>query len=455
MGGEALLTQALDQLQLAVEHVIKSVDEGGADGYDNAEFVTAMQAFEQIRNRLSVVDHRLIADGMVRELPDRLTQRSMAQVLVSALRLSPGEAARRIRAAEKLGEQTSMLGEPLGARWPALAASQRAGLVSPEQVAIIERALGPLERRGFDPAAVTAGERLLTEHAATFGPKDLKIVADRLANAIDPDGTRPDDQLNTDRRFLHLRPTGNGAWTGEFRLTGPLGSKLHALLDPLAKPRITTTMTEDGRWVEEPDARTHGQRMHDALEDICDRLLRADNTIPDSAGTPATVIITIDLADLLAKTGYGISSDGTLVRTDTVLTMADQAELYFAALNAHGVPLHLGRSRRIASRGQSIALTARDGGCSFPGCGIGPAWCERHHIVAWIDGGLTDLDNLTLLCRYHHGRFAQRGWQCRISTAGLPEWIPPKYLDRQQRPLINNRIRGTSALRELQLRAHV
>ena len=70
--------------------------------------------------------------------------------------------------------------------------------------------------------------------------------------------------------------------------------------------------------------------MHDALDDICDRPLHADNTIPDSAGTPATVIITIDLADLLAKTWYGISSDGTLVRTDTMLTMADQAELYFA-----------------------------------------------------------------------------------------------------------------------------
>ena len=187
--------------------------------------------------------------------------------------------------------------------------------------------------------------------------------------------------------------------------------------------------------------------MHDALEDVCDRLLRADSTIPDSAGTPATVIITIDLADLLAKTGYGISSDGTLVRTDTVLKMADQAELYFAALNAHGVPMNLGRSRRIASRGQSIALTARDGGCSFPGCATGPEWCERHHIVAWIDGGRTDLDNLTLLCRYHHHNFAQRGWECTLNPERLPEWRPPWWIDRSRTPLINQRIRGTHTAR--------
>ena len=48
--------------------------------------------------------------------------------------------------------------------------------------------------------------------------------------------------------------------------------------------------------------------------------------------------------------------------------MADQAEVYWAAVNAQGVPLQLGRTRRIATRGQTAALIARDKGCSFPGC---------------------------------------------------------------------------------------
>ena len=80
------------------------------------------------------------------------------------------------------------------------------------------------------------------------------------------------------------------------------------------------------------DARTHGQRLHDALEDVCDRLLRGSNDpdtkIPDAGGTPATVIITVDLQDLLAKTGYATASDGTLIRTDQALRLADQAEVY-------------------------------------------------------------------------------------------------------------------------------
>jgi hypothetical protein len=61
--------------------------------------------------------------------------------------------------------------------------------------------------------------------------------------------------------------------------------------------------------------------------------------------------------------------------------------------------------------------------------------------VSWIEGGPTDLTNLTLLCRYHHHNFEQRGWRCRMTTEGLPAWIPPKWIDREQRPIVHPRIR--------------
>ena len=125
--------------------------------------------------------------------------------------------------------------------------------------------------------------------------------------------------------------------------------------------------------------------------------------------------------------------------------MADQADVYWAAVNATGVPLQLGRSRRIATLGQTAALIARDKGCSFPGCDTPPEWCERHHVIPWSEGGLTDLHNLTLLCRYHHHNFLAKGWDCQINGDGLPEWRPPWWIDRQRRPMINNRIRGAVA----------
>ncbi len=96
--------------------------------------------------------------------------------------------------------------------------------------------------------------------------------------------------------------------------------------------------------------------------------------------------------------------------------------------------------RRIGGGAQTHALIARDHGCSFPGYDRAPEWCERHHIIEWVDGGTTDLDNLTLVCRYHHHNFAARGWKCRINPDRLPEWVPPRWIDRTQQPLINSRI---------------
>jgi hypothetical protein len=131
----------------------------------------------------------------------------------------------------------------------------------------------------------------------------------------------------------------------------------------------------------------------------------------------------------------------TQLTAEQLLRIADEAEIWPTIIDRHGVPLALGRTRRLASPGQTLALIARDAGCSFPGCTHPPSYCDRHHIRDWILGGLTDLDNLTLLCRYHHTHFLQKGWTCRINTDRLPEWIPPRWIDQDQQPHINTRIR--------------
>ena len=435
---------AIEQFAVSVDHLVKVLADGGLNGSDDARLISVMQSIEQARNRIPLMDHALIADAEARDLPGALTQPSMIRVLMSVLRLSPGEASRRVRAAAAVGERTSMLGQPLGPLRPYLAVAQQNGRVSPEQVSIIERALAGVDRPGYDPAAVAEGERLLVEFADTFAVKDLRLLAEQVVDRIDPDGTRPTDQLNQDRRHVELHQCRDGSWAGTLRLTGPLGAKLHAVLGPLAKPRTNNAVGPDGQLIETPDERHHGQRMHDALEDVCDRLLRSD-TLPDTGGTPATLIITIDLDNLLTRTGYGITSDGTLLATDQVRTLTDQAEAYYAFLDRNGVVLNLGRTRRIATRGQSAALIARDGGCSFPGCDRSPEWSQRHHITSWINGGKTDLNNLTLLCVYHHHNF--RGWTCHINPDGIPEWRPPKSVDRDQLPIINTRITAQHAAR--------
>lgn len=65
--------------------------------------------------------------------------------------------------------------------------------------------------------------------------------------------------------------------------------------------------------------------------------------------------------------------------------------------------LNMGRKIRIANRAQRRALRVRDGDCQFPGCAVAPEYCIAHHLTWWEHGGRTDLINLVLLCRHHHG----------------------------------------------------
>jgi hypothetical protein len=225
-------------------------------------------------------------------------------------------------------------------------------------------------------------------------------------------------------------------------------------LDPLAKPRTSSIDNTDGTTTKIPDERPSTQRLHDALDEACAKLLKSAD-LPSVGGVPASVIVTISLEDLRAKAGVAEAADGTQFSADQLWQIADEADIWPIIIDRHGVPLALARSQRLASKGQTLALIARDSGCSFPGCTHPAAWCDRHHILDWILGGTTDLNNPTLLCRYHHTHFLQKGWTCRINTHGLPEWIPPSWIDHDQRPQVNARIRRLNSQRQLDRRDRI
>jgi len=80
-----------------------------------------------------------------------------------------------------------------------------------------------------------------------------------------------------------------------------------------------------------------------------------------------------------------------------------------AITDSFDVVLELGRTHRLASAPQRDALAVRDRGCVFPGCAAAPSLCTAHHIAPWHPkaqerGGLTDTDNMALLCRHHHSK---------------------------------------------------
>ncbi|WP_139812798.1 HNH endonuclease signature motif containing protein, partial [Prescottella equi] len=87
------------------------------------------------------------------------------------------------------------------------------------------------------------------------------------------------------------------------------------------------------------------------------------------------------------------------------------------------------------SKKQRRALIARDHGCAFPGCGAVPAHCEGHHVTHWADGGPTDLDNLVLLCRYHHQLLHHSHWEVHIGPDRKPWFTPPSTVDTYKKPI--------------------
>src|SRR4051795_7271871 len=72
-----------------------------------------------------------------------------------------------------------------------------------------------------------------------------------------------------------------------------------------------------------------------------------------------------------------------------------------------GQPIGAGRVTRVISRRLRRALEYRHPSCAVPGCGA-TRGLHAHHIVHWEDGGATELDNLVLLCPFHH-RLHHRG----------------------------------------------
>ena len=71
------------------------------------------------------------------------------------------------------------------------------------------------------------------------------------------------------------------------------------------------------------------------------------------------------------------------------------------------------------------ALVIRDRHCRFPGCDRDAGWCEGHHVVPWIEGGPTRLDNLLLACSRHHHRLHQPGWDAKLLPDGELEVTLP------------------------------
>lgn len=401
-----------------------------AASLDDSELLALSQQLESFRRRTETFDHVLVAELDRREILARELVPSAAGLLSQLLNIAPAEAKRRVEQARELSARQTLTGDRLPPLWPVASSARTAGSISTEHVAIISKTLHKLPS-SLAVESVDAAEALLTDWATKVTPPELARIAVRLRDTLDPDGTLSDSEDHRRRRALSLTPEPDGM----HRLTGLLDPKCaaaaYAVLNSLSAPKPDDAAGTDDR---QP-----AQRRHDALESVLGLALRAGE-LPVSGGVPATILITVDADQLRERQGLAETSFGQLLPIADALELADQAMVGLLRTGTAGEPLDLHRARRLASPSQALALIARDRGCTFPGCTVPPEWTEKHHIIAWQDGGPTNLDNLCLVCDYHHDNHLKQGWSI-VMQAGQPWFKPPPWKDPQQRAIRNEHFR--------------
>ena len=109
--------------------------------------------------------------------------------------------------------------------------------------------------------------------------------------------------------------------------------------------------------------------------------------------------------------GVGDSiTDPIGVARATARRLACDGDIEVVVEDSEGNPLYMGRRSRLVRGTLRRAVKARDGNCRFPGCNR-RGRAEAHHAQHWTTGGLTDITNVLLLCRFHHHAVHEGGWQ--------------------------------------------
>lgn len=363
---------------------------------------------------LGAVSHRLVAD---------------------IIRVSPGEAKRRIRMAGQLAPRRSLTGQPLPPARPATAAAWHAGTLDSEHLRVIDNFFGDLPEH-VDPAESAKAETFLAEQAALLRPDQLEKLASQLALQLNPDGDFSDADRARKRGFTWCGGQGpDGMSVAKLVATPELRAMLEAWMAKFAAPgmcnpddQTPVVAAEPSQKTVDHDARTHAQRQHDALAALVRGQL-GDPRLGQHNGLPVTLIVSATLNQLQTGAGVAVTAGGSVLPMRDVIRMASHAWHYLCVFDQHTErPLYLGRSKRIASEDQRIVLHAKDRGCTAPGCPMPGYLCEVHHVDEWTDGGPTNIDKLTFACGAHHKLIRPGGWTTRKHKDGSTQWLPPPHL---------------------------
>ncbi|MFC9790722.1 DUF222 domain-containing protein [Rhodococcus sp. NPDC127528] len=468
-----------------LDDAVDGLLDDGLSGLSDTDIVRSLQRLEMSLRKASAVGHRLIVESVERSLPGAFDTRSINDFLIKTLRLSVADASGRVAAARKTGTWHNAGGDELPPDLPATAAAQCDGAIGGDHVHEIRGVLRKIPH-GVDPAEADVAEQILAELARHSTPRAVADAGQQLLGYLNPDGNLTDDRDRARQRHFRMGKQDSDLMTP---VSGLIDPETRALLEPLlaklARPGMNNPDDPDSPTgdADSPsldrdqlakaaarDTRTAGQRNHDALKTGLRHLL-GSGVLGAHRGLPVTAIVTFGLDQLESETGVATTASGGIVPIRDALTMFEGAHPVLVLFDHHGRPLHLGRSKRLASADQRLALIAASRGCTRPGCDAPATMAAVHHLTEWTKGGRTDITDLDLACDGCHALVhdGPGGWHTRTAPPesehpGRTEWTPPAHVDPERQPRINHRhhldelladaLRRAKARKDTELRRH-
>jgi 5-methylcytosine-specific restriction protein A len=342
-----------------------------------------------------------------------------ANAVCDLLGVSRRDAGRMVAVASSVFPTRTLLGEVLEPKLPATAMALGALEIDLAHAEVIESVLATDAAGRISVQQWAAAEVLFADWAREVNPRQLARHAHDHLEMLDQDGAPPgedDPQVNE----LHLSKSRYG-----------VGGRIKGQLDAVTFEVVARAIAAILKPAADED-KSLGQRQADALGEICAHALD-EGRLPAQGGERPHVSVIMGL-DALKAGLRGVHLDfGGRIGPGEVRRLCCDAQVTPIVLGARSEPLDVGREQRCATLPQRRAIAVRDGGCAHPECDRPASWCEIHHIIHWVDGGETNLDNLVMLCWTHHRMMHRSGWIVRIRD-GLAEFIPPKWIDYTQTP---------------------
>ena len=246
-------------------------------------------------------------------------------------------------------------------------------------------------------------ETKLLAQARKQSPGKFWKTCNHYRHAANPEAYARDEFEKYEQRHLQMSRWEDGSLIISGVMGPAEGVAFRAAIEPLAKPMGAN------------DKRTREQRLMDAL---FEKVTGGKQTV--------AMQVTASVETLLALVGSpGAQNEFSLpIASKTAQRWACDCSVSRVLLQ-DSVVIDVGRAERTIKGPRRRALVARDQHCQWPGCERPASFCDGHHIVHWIYGGGSELENQVLLCHRHHVLVHEGDWQLVRSDDGRVMVVPP------------------------------